>query len=214
MWRETFLICLDSDRRKISIHSLRVEGDAFSPVLVYTLSNFNPLPPCGGRHFFDINSPSVVMISIHSLRVEGDHAAGFCGYCIFYFNPLPPCGGRRTPHISVQTASDFNPLPPCGGRLRIYAGAQSGGGISIHSLRVEGDPLRSKRSPACLFQSTPSVWRETVRFHGKQSGLRYFNPLPPCGGRLPARFAVAISNFISIHSLRVEGDLQFYKSYL
>ena len=55
----------------------------------------------------------------------------------------------------------FNPLPPCGGRLwRICL-----------------------RSRATIFQSTPSVWRET------QLLMALVDAIP-----------------ISIHSLRVEGD--------
>ena len=78
--------------------------------------------------------------------------------------------------------------------------------ISIHSLRVEGD--RESPEPFKLripFQSTPSVWRETVvaasnnavtPFQSTPSVWREtsdelpdltcmsdFNPLPPCGGR-------------------------------
>ena len=79
------------------------------------------------------------------------------------------------------------------------------------------------------FQSTPSAWRETVfpKTHtihvshfnplpphgGRQilpeSGLRlppYFNPLPPHGGRPFCLFHCNSSKFISIHSLRMEGD--------
>ena len=57
--------------------------------------------------------------------------------------------------------------------------------ISIHSLRVEGD-IKQMPSvcPWSAFQSTPSVWRETVF------------PQRPLHG----------SPDISIHSLRVEGD--------
>ena len=35
----------------ISIHSLRVEGDHFSQYFCKLLTNFNPLPPRGGRRF-------------------------------------------------------------------------------------------------------------------------------------------------------------------
>ena len=79
--------------------------------------------------------------------------------------------------------------------------------ISIHSLRMEGDPKRAERLLAGLiFQSTPSAWRETVRqlseefrrlisihslrMEGDCRTVRahckdlYFNPLPPHGGRL------------------------------
>ena len=80
-----------------------------------------------------------------------------------YFNPLPPCGGRP-PFSSTKTATQlisihslrvegdrdgtevgkrgayFNPLPPCGGRLRWGYRPQK----------------------KIIFQSTPSVWRETM----------------------------------------------------
>ena len=56
-------------------------------------------------------------------------------------------------------------------------------GISIHSLRVEGDSGRSVES---LLD-------------------RHFNPLPPCGGRLTSQY-FGDNVYISIHSLRVEGD--------
>ena len=56
--------------------------------------------------------------------------------------------------------------------------------ISIHSLRVEGDCLISHLpADTQIFQSTPSVWRETRSI---SAASRW------CG--------------ISIHSLRVEGD--------
>ena len=56
--------------------------------------------------------------------------------------------------------------------------------ISIHSLRVEGDlDTVSKIADHIQFQSTPSVWRETIR-----EGI------------------TMATKVISIHSLRVEGD--------
>ena len=61
---------------------------------------------------------------------------------------------------------------------------QSGIFISIHSLRMEGDTIIIDDAQYLMaFQSTPSVWRETVicGFHNN-----------------------AVS--ISIHSLRMEGD--------
>ena len=109
--------------------------------------------------------------------------------------------------------------------------------------------LRSQVNP--IFQSTPSVWRETLSgFHSFQCftisihSLRmegdncshrvtlqnvHFNPLPPYGGR-PERRCLAMKRFkfqstpsawretsrergieksckISIHSLRMEGDM-------
>ena len=78
--------------------------------------------------------------------------------------------------------------------------------ISIHSLRMEGDPvLRSvprstynfnplppyggRQAERCFprliltFQSTPSVWRETLFCLHLCTSQMYFNPLPPYGGR-------------------------------
>ena len=62
--------------------------------------------------------------------------------------------------------------------------------ISIHTLRVEGDPMRWGTPPSeQKFQSTPSAWRVTVR----------------------ARWGTPIK-FISIHTLRVEGDIGLQQS--
>ena len=94
VWRETVLIDVDDETQSISIHSLRVEGDDTLAALVmgkdisihslrvegdddrlerYKNScDFNPLPPCGGRH-----------------------RQHFVQIVIVYFNPLPPCGGRQ-----------------------------------------------------------------------------------------------------------------------
>ena len=58
--------------------------------------------------------------------------------------------------------------------------------ISIHSLRGEGDGHWSAESGHVLiFQSTPSVGRETSVYISVDNGaFFYFNPLPPWGGRL------------------------------
>ena len=58
------------------------------------------------------------------------------------------------------------------------------GDISIHSLRMEGDlTTAGVLTWQQKFQSTPSVWRETI-----------------CG------IALMMPINISIHSLRMEGD--------
>ena len=103
------------------------------------------------------------------------------------FNPLPPCGGRLLRHLRREWIKYFNPLPPCGGRQIPPDRFRRRQGISIHSLRVEGDACviqvcltsnisihslrvegdQSTRSAKCSvleFQSTPSVWRETKSF--------------------------------------------------
>ena len=162
VWRETLQNEEISYIIVISIHSLRVEGDVIRCCLLWKKSIFQSTPSVWRETITCIylmhlsgfqstpsvwretsqrysmthrgkvfqSTPSVWRetqdsllhllsenISIHSLRVEGDGGV----QCSFF-------------HLS-----DFNPLPPCGGRPLI-----------VHYLR-----------PKTLFQSTPSVWRET-----------------------------------------------------
>ena len=122
----------------ISIHSLRVEGDLIAGAGVCPYSDFNPLPPCGGRldtvskiadHIQFQSTPSVWRetqvaiynkksgaISIHSLRVEGD---------------------RRILTMQEEGAISIHSLRVEGDKYRLTV--SGGGKISIHSLRVEGD---------------------------------------------------------------------------
>ena len=160
-WRETIMYFVSKMEKLISIHSLRMEGDHIFESVLCEISNFNPLPPHGGRPY----GSRVIQ-------------------CPLNFNPLPPHGGRRktTCGMSTQAAfqstpsawretlllpfflfsrSHFNPLPPHGGRPVL---------TSI---------LRS--NPA--FQSTPSAWRETYGGKNYENSCTYFNPLPPHGGR-------------------------------
>ena len=80
--------------------------------------------------------------------------------------------------------------------------------ISIHSLRMEGDlyvPMFFLLSG--IFQSTPSAWRETYQVLVLFCRQFHFNPLPPHGGRLTAACLICGVVVISIHSLRMEGDV-------
>ncbi len=169
----------------ISIHSLRVEGDTCRRLKFLSTLNFNPLPPRGGRRTYTVGLSADYAISIHSLRVEGDRRDLMPLVRCRDFNPLPPRGGRQfsfavlvnhlafqsTPSAWRETAASgcrllqrqhFNPLPPRGGRPQGTIDDYQIIGISIHSLRVEGDVvmLISDVLPK-LFQSTPSAWRET-----------------------------------------------------
>ena len=131
-------------------------------------------------------------ISIHSLRMEGDCCRRPRRYPDKYFNPLPPHGGRHRNHSNNTRHNDhFNPLPPHGGRRRKTC------------YEVFAD-LR--------FQSTPSAWRETAFGYGFKIQLFHFNPLPPHGGRLLDQCHAVRIIFISIHSLRMEGDQRLGKS--
>ena len=79
--------------------------------------------------------------------------------------------------------------------------------ISIHSLRMEGDAKRlCSCSNSTAFQSTPSAWRETRICGAAEWNQRHFNPLPPHGGRHIAEVQKTLPSAISIHSLRMEGD--------
>ena len=48
-WRETLGLLPHRVHHEISIHSLRMEGDFAADVMYSKLSDFNPLPPHGGR---------------------------------------------------------------------------------------------------------------------------------------------------------------------
>ena len=162
-WRETFG---DFHHVPHSGHFNPLPPHGGRPVKIaqlYLLLYFNPLPPHGGR-------PSLRSMIIPS----------------FHFNPLPPHGGRlitcandfsvlifqSTPSAwretrfvcrTIDSRMYFNPLPPHGGRLDAGDTRFAHYGISIHSLRMEGDAVR------ILIQKCQP----------------YFNPLPPHGGRLP-----------------------------
>ena len=68
------------------------------------------------------------------------------------------------------------------------------GDISIHSLRMEGDSKENiVSSPFRKFQSTPSAWRETLLLPFFLFSRSHFNPLPPHGGR-PVLTSILRSN--------------------
>ncbi len=130
------------------------------------------------------------------------------------FYPRPPGGGRRPTVCSTVKVVYFYPRPPGGGRHYIcYVFYVSECSISIHALRVEGDLARCMRpSRQPKFLSTPSGWRATfisstimpvAKFLSTPSGWRAtIGPQGPQGD--PG---------ISIHALRVEGDIDTEKCY-
>ena len=160
--------------------------------LTVSASNFNPLPPCGGRlpcshgRFSEISrfqsTPSVWRETI-----------SFICYSPYsnHFNPLPPCGGRQILTIYRQLNTLFQSTPSVWRETFFYFFLNRHREISIHSLRVEGDNVdesgqiiekaisihslrvegdikqRSVLITTSLFQSTPSVWRETYDYVSK-----------------------------------------------
>ena len=193
---------------RISIHALRVEGDASLSRQIYESKNFYPRPPGGGRQLFPLNSLEPFIISIHALRVEGDagritgaansgisiHALrvegdGYCAvehlFSIFNFYPRPPGGGRLTISFSSSATSNFYPRPPGGGRLSDAVGIVRGqtGFLSTPS-GWRATKIKQRVTNEVIFLSTPSGWRAT-----RHPFVKRFK-----------------RSCISIHALRVEGD--------
>ena len=214
----------------ISIHSLHTEGDTSVRTCLILASDFNPLPPHGGRHSVQTRSNTPEDISIHSLHTEGDE------------KKLARERQQRISIHSLHTEGDDTE--------KTQAQINS---ISIHSLHTEGDNNRSFKNLIIInfnplpphggrlvesprseqnlsFQSTPSTRRETLipwrffpgNYHfnplpphggrpaetgGEIATAINFNPLPPHGGRQDILLSHSSSEIISIHSLHTEGDL-------
>ena len=137
-----------------------------------------------GDHFIGC-AVCIDCISIHSLRMEGDSdlfgddleeeefqstpsAWRETQYCILSphsvinFNPLPPHGGRLATPSAIRYCSKFQSTPSAWRETTRFRRRVSDGWISIHSLRMEGDPACNPlRTVQETFQSTPSAWRET-----------------------------------------------------
>ena len=149
-------------------------------------------------------------------------------WCFRYFNPLPPHGGRREREGAADTAAYFNPLPPHGGRPADAEAEARGEGISIHSLRMEGDMQYTQQRPRAAISIHSLRMEGDPLLSGFGTGRTYFNPLPPHGGRQLREFirfdeilfqstpsawretladrGAGNTTVISIHSLRMEGD--------
>ena len=131
----------------------------------------------------------------------------------------------------LRVSRDFYPRPPGGGRPQyVPQGGRSCYEISIHALRVEGDPglwfigcycvkyfyprppgggrleYINKKVNEFKFLSTPSGWRATTRFSDISATVIFLST--PSGWRATADLRDdAQSLYISIHALRVEGDV-------
>ena len=185
VWRETSRRRTFPDsQQRISIHSLRMEGDFVLFEVHHITCYFNPLPPYGGRrlirypfsriHAFQ-STPSVwretPYIWLTRLQLRN-------------FNPLPPYGGRLHNQLQSTATTRFQSTPSVWRETRTQRQRHGERGFSIHSLRMEGDIFRNKN----------------------RTRTAYFNPLPPYGGRQHYAALVLVSADISIHSLRMEGD--------
>ena len=173
---------------QISIHALRVEGDSHK-YITYT---------------------DLARISIHALRVEGD--SRYLPSKLrtpTYFYPRPPGGGRPVPSVkSFIMYIHFYPRPPGGGRRNTPELSSFMQGISIHALRVEGDcgSVSARHLLPDFYPRPPGGGRPDACL-SRWPTARNFYPRPPGGGRLTVHGQTAQRRCISIHALRVEGDM-------
>ena len=145
---------------------------------------FNPRPPCGGRPDAAQKLLFGMSISIHAPRAGGDGWSCTVDAEIYISIHAPRAGGDTRSTRSQRSAARFQSTPPVrGATLRInplyYILA-----ISIHAPRAGGD----------IFISSPSS-SGGISIHAPRAGgdltaraptslIPYFNPRPPCGGRL------------------------------
>ena len=94
-WRETYIHEASTNKQKISIHSLRMEGDRRKKTAGSQQRTFQSTPSAWRETLIPTQAQFLSTISIHSLRMEGD---------------IPECD-------AAAARKDFNPLPPHGGRL-------------------------------------------------------------------------------------------------
>ena len=145
------------------------------------------------------------------------------------FNPLPPHGGRRIRPVVFGGVCIFQSTPSAWRETALTLHVQRGVAISIHSLRMEGDIYRMLR----IQNKIISI--HSLRMEGdpdtttEVQTTEYFNPLPPHGGRQTNHYSETLTSpfqstpsawretssdwmsrrrpDISIHSLRMEGDV-------
>ena len=123
----------------ISIHALRVEGDAYPGTKCVNKLYFYPRPPGGGRHKYLTSATKTTSISIHALRVEGDGSVMYMSSASSLFLSTPS-GWRATYLPCLITSFKLFLSTPSGWRATVSFADRLGKiDISIHALRVEGD---------------------------------------------------------------------------
>ena len=187
-----------------------MEGDAVIDTRSHASMHFNPLPPYGGRHY---NMPTQRAMEIFQSTPSVWRETPYIWLTrlqLRNFNPLPPYGGRLHNQLQSTATTRFQSTPSVWRETRTQRQRHGERGISIHSLRMEGDIFRNKNRTRTayfnplppyggrpsvthsdghisVFQFTPSVWRETCGSVKMETVSLDFNPLPPYGGRLICR---------------------------
>ena len=182
-WRETRFFTVFTTLFKISIHSLRMEGDNIPVIDQIIPTQFQSTPSAWRETFFYGAVIAFRAISIHSLRMEGDCFL-FHTYLLSGIFQSTPSAWRET-DLPCHHRTSFQSTPSAWRETREFQEFFESSDISIHSLRMEGDiragipdaqdstisihslrmegdsrePTSSGKSIA--FQSTPSAWRET-----------------------------------------------------
>ena len=174
-----------SDSSNISIHSLRMEGDAADRPKRSAVKVFQSTPSAWRETNSLAALVRTIYISIHSLRMEGDSFCNFKNIAnTISIHSLRMEGDVFFLVFVKRNFLYFNPLPPHGGRPKVPQ-------VNFSFDLFQSTPSAWRETPSSavssadhsVFQSTPSAWRETCRIR---------------------RFFLLCD--ISIHSLRMEGD--------
>ena len=124
-----------------------------------------------------------------------------------HFNPLPPHGGRRVSGRGLVRKGSFQSTPSAWREtLRRFYGVPADR-ISIHSLRMEGDRLRT------LVKHPPLISIHSLRMEGdyREGCSHGVCSISIHSLRMEGDLAVLrrfCTTGISIHSLRMEGDIR------
>jgi len=160
-WRATEVAKAADVVMKVSIHALRVEGDDTSTagngaiwVSIHALRVEGDRLQHGASGRADVSIHAlrvegdygvwsrgkIASVSIHALRVEGDAVPFDTGVDFLCFNPRPPRGGRRPVCLAPKGLRGFQSTPSAWRATRCNCWVARAGSVSIHALRVEGDP--------------------------------------------------------------------------
>ena len=185
--RATEIIIGVPNRKVISIHALREEGDSLrfllsSPTLPFLstpsarratyisvypnvmINDFYPRPPRGGRPAARSCLPlTTIFLSTPSARRATRVPCGIMA-TVFYFYPRPPRGGRPFSLGIFPPVSIFLSTPSARRATRARArGYKSGVFLSTPSARRATTARRRSSTDWRLFLSTPSARRATTR---------------------------------------------------
>ena len=169
---------------KISIHSLRMEGDRDRLTAARQFLYFNPLPPHGGRPRFYLHT------NLHRKFQSTPSAWRETFFLAFMLSPL--VSFQSTPSAWRETSAII-----CS-RVQV-ARFQS----TPSAWRETISPFWKHVQQS--FQSTPSAWRETDIDSDEEEGKNISIHSLRMEGDF-RRSAIFCLNCISIHSLRMEGD--------